>query len=53
MAKTVREIDEEKIKDAKEDIDNLLVFVSPSPSISCSVLLNDRQHTRLDCSRPC
>lgn len=28
MAKTVREVDEEKVKDSKEDIDTLLVFVS-------------------------
>ena len=27
MAKTVRDIDEEKIRDTKEDIDTLLVFV--------------------------
>ena len=27
MAKTVREYDEDKIKDTKEDIDTLLVFV--------------------------
>ena len=27
MAKTVRETDEEKIRDTKEDIDTLLVFV--------------------------
>lgn len=30
MAKTVRDFDEEKIRDCKEDIDTLLVFVSPS-----------------------
>ena len=28
MAKTVREVDEDKVKDCKEDIDTLLVFVS-------------------------
>ena len=28
MAKTVRDFDEEKIRDCKEDIDTLLVFVS-------------------------
>lgn len=28
MAKTVRDVDEEKIRDCKEDIDTLLVFVS-------------------------
>ncbi len=28
MAKTLRDVDEEKIKDTKEDIDTLLVFVS-------------------------
>ena len=28
MAKAVREFDEEKVKDCKEDIDTLLVFVS-------------------------
>lgn len=27
MAKSVRELDEQKIKDVKEDIDTLLVFV--------------------------
>ena len=27
MAKTVRDFDEEKIRDCKEDIDTLLVFV--------------------------
>lgn len=27
MAKTVRDVDEEKVKDSKEDIDTLLVFV--------------------------
>ena len=27
MAKTVRESDEEKVRDTKEDIDTLLVFV--------------------------
>lgn len=27
MAEKVREVDEEKVKDAKEDIDTLLVFV--------------------------
>lgn len=30
MSKTVREYDEEEIKYYKEDIDTLLVFVSPS-----------------------
>ena len=28
MAKTAREVDEDKVKDCKEDIDTLLVFVS-------------------------
>lgn len=28
MAKTVRDVDEDKVRDAKEDIDTLLVFVS-------------------------
>ena len=28
IAKSVRELDEEKIKEAKEDVDTLLVFVS-------------------------
>ena len=28
MAKTVRDVDEEKIEDCKDDIDTLLVFVS-------------------------
>lgn len=28
MAKTVREVDEDKVRDCKEDIDTLLVFVS-------------------------
>ena len=32
MAKTVREVDEDKVKDCKEDIDTLLVFVSHRPS---------------------
>ena len=32
MARTVREFDEEKIRDCKEDIDTLLVFVRPQPS---------------------
>ena len=27
MAKTIREVDEDKVKDYKEDIDTLLVFV--------------------------
>ena len=27
MAKAVREVDEQKVKDVKEDIDTLLVFV--------------------------
>lgn len=27
MAKTVRDVDEDKVKDYKEDIDTLLVFV--------------------------
>ena len=27
MAKTIREVDEDKVKDFKEDIDTLLVFV--------------------------
>ena len=31
MAKTVRDFDEEKIRDCKEDIDTLLVFVSRYP----------------------
>ena len=31
VAKTVREIDVAKVNDAKEDIDNLLVFVSLYP----------------------
>ena len=30
MAKTIREVDEDKVKDYKEDIDTLLVFVRPS-----------------------
>lgn len=29
MAKTMREVDEAKVKDYKEDIDTLLVLVSP------------------------
>lgn len=28
MAKTIRDVDEDKVKDYKEDIDTLLVFVS-------------------------
>lgn len=28
IAKTVRDVDEEKVKDCREDIDTLLVFVS-------------------------
>ena len=30
MAKTIREVDEDKVRDCKEDIDTLLVFVSDS-----------------------
>lgn len=33
MAETVRAYDEEKVKDTKEDIDTLLVFVSDSASL--------------------
>lgn len=33
IASTVRNVDEDKIRDAKEDIDNLLVFVSFVPSV--------------------
>lgn len=33
MAKTVREVDEDKVRDCKEDIDTLLVFVS---GLGCS-----------------
>ena len=36
MAKTIRELDEDKVKDYKEDIDTLLVFVRPS-RILCNV----------------
>lgn len=35
MSKTIRELDEDKVKDYKEDIDTLLVFVRHR--ISCSV----------------
>lgn len=31
MAEVVRAYDEEKVKDTKEDVDTLLVFVSLSP----------------------
>ena len=34
MAKAIREFDEEKIKDCKEDIDTLLVFVSEDSSFA-------------------
>lgn len=30
MAAAMREYDEQKVKDCKEDMDTLLVFVSPS-----------------------
>ena len=33
MAKTIRELDEDKVKDYKEDIDTLLVFVRPSRTL--------------------
>ena len=31
MAKVMREVDEAKVQDFKEDIDTLLVFVSSNP----------------------
>lgn len=31
MAKTVRDVDEDKVRDTKEDIDTLLVFVRRLP----------------------
>lgn len=34
MARTVRELDEEKFRDCKEDIDTLLVFVSKRHGIA-------------------
>lgn len=34
MAKTIRDKDEDKIKDYKEDIDTLLVFVSDMLSLA-------------------
>ena len=39
MAKTVRDFDEEKIRDCKEDIDTLLVFVSATSYIHASSAL--------------
>lgn len=39
MDKTVREIDENKVRDCKEDIDTVLVFVSLTTSGSCHVLV--------------
>ena len=39
MAKTVRDFDEEKIRDCKEDIDTLLVFVSFIISADVDVLI--------------
>ena len=33
MARTIREVDEAKIRDCKEDIDTVLVFVSTTPSL--------------------
>lgn len=35
MAKTLRDVDESKIRDCKEDIDTLLVFVSRSLPSTC------------------
>lgn len=34
MAKTLREVDEDKVKDCKEDIDTLLVFVSRTVTLN-------------------
>lgn len=39
MVNSVREYDEEKVKDCKEDIDTLLVFVRPCPVSSTTVVL--------------
>ena len=39
MAKVIRDVDEEKIRDCKEDIDTLLVFVSNNVLVSIDALL--------------
>lgn len=39
MAHAVRNFDEEKVKDCKEDIDTLLVFVRRSSHLESSILL--------------
>ena len=51
MAKTVRETDEEKIRDTKEDIDTLLVFVRPLAYLSVTRVASESS-SRLDCSPP-
>ena len=35
MAKTIRDVDEGKVNDCKEDIDTLLVFVRPDCFVTC------------------
>ena len=44
--RTIRQLDEEKVRDCKEDVDTLLVFVSRLAS-DLSLSLSSRKHRRV------
>lgn len=53
VAKAIREVDEEKVRDYKEDIDTILVFVSSPRPICCQArICSTKIANRLVCTLP-